>query len=89
MPQMLLEAENKLDLKPFAQIARKQGIIVRYIIQKEKQSKKSHNPSPSGDTWFDDPKNLAYLKNRIEASKTEKHYVIGRNQSVREFFDKI
>ena len=37
MTQMLLQAENRTDLRPFAQIARKQGIVVRYIVQKEKK----------------------------------------------------
>ena len=86
MTQMLLQAENRTDLRPFAQIARKQGIVVRYIVQKEK---KSNNPSPSGDTWFDDPKNLAYLQKKIKASKNDNHYIIQENESVREFFDKL
>jgi transcriptional regulator with XRE-family HTH domain len=66
MVQMLLEAESKLDLKPFAQIARKQGITVRYVAQKEKKSKNPNNPSPSGDPWFDDPRNMAGVMEGIK-----------------------
>jgi len=45
-----------------------------------------NNPSPSGDTWFDDPQNVAYLEDRIESSKNDRHYIIDENQNVREFF---
>ena len=39
MTRMLFEADNKIDLKPFAQIAKKQGIRVVYL-RKEMPEKK-------------------------------------------------
>jgi len=82
----------------YCEMAAKGSVFVKYADNYIKltftkrlprKSKNPNNPSPSGDPWFDDPRNLAYLKNRIETSKTDKHYIIGKNQSVREFFDKI
>jgi hypothetical protein len=80
MVKMLLEAEKKSDLMPFAQIARKQGIVVKYV---------TNNPSPSGDKWFENQKNLSYLDKKIEKAKNDKHYIINEDESVREFFEKL
>ncbi|MDR3013577.1 MAG: hypothetical protein LBU70_10305 [Chitinispirillales bacterium] len=68
MVQLILETENQLDLKPFAQIARKQGIAVRYVREKEKRSTNPNNPSPSGDPWFDDPRNMAEVMEGIRSA---------------------
>ena len=38
---------------------RKTGLVVKDAID--------DNPSPSGDAWFDDPRNIAELSRRIEA----------------------
>ena len=61
MTQMLLEAKSKLALKPIEQIAKQQGFFVRYIapVRTEKKSTNPLNPSPSGDPWWDDPRNVA------------------------------
>ena len=69
MIQMLVEAEKKVDLKSIEQIAKTQGFFVRYIAgnaaRKEKKSKNPLNPSPSGDPWWDDPRNAAMVAERV------------------------
>lgn len=45
----------------------------------------SMNPSPSGDPWFDDPRNIAELSRRIkeyEAGKAGKDIVCDPNKSI-------
>ena len=97
---MLVISPVEFEKKPtkYYEIAQKDSVFVKYASNYIKLSftkrlprkaKNPNSPSPSGDPWFDDPQNLAYLKNRIETSKTDKHYIIDKNQSVREFFDKI
>ena len=69
MIQMLVEAERKVDLKPIEQIAKTQGFLFSYVAQnvarsaprKEKKSTNPLNPSPSGDPWWDDPRNVAHV----------------------------
>ena len=63
MTQMLLEASSKTALKPVAQIAKERGIVFHYVsvTQKEKKSTNPLNPSPSGDPWWDDPRNVAHV----------------------------
>lgn len=43
----------------------------------------SENPSPSGDTWFNDPKNMASVHQGISESKAGK----GRAYSMEEIKD--
>ena len=61
MTQMLLEAKSKLALKPIERLAKQQGFSVRYVapVRTEKKSTNPLNPSPSGDPWWDDPRNVA------------------------------
>ena len=63
MTQMLVEAKSKLALKPIERLAKQQGFFVRYIAaaRTEKKSKNPLNPSPSGDPWWDDPRNVAHV----------------------------
>jgi len=86
MTQMLLQAENKMDLRPFAQIARKQGIVVRYIVQREAKSK---NPSPSGDTWFEDPKNLAEIDKGVQDLRNGRFTAFKTKKELHSFLDSL
>ena len=67
MTQMLLEAKSKLALKPIERLAKQQGFSVRYVApvrnaaRTEKKCTNPLNPSPSGDPWWDDPRNVAIV----------------------------
>jgi len=71
MTQMLLEAKSKLALKPIERLAKQQGFSVRYVapVRTEKKSTNPLNPSPSGDPWWDDPRNAAMVAERVERAK--------------------
>lgn len=53
------------DLAETTRVFVKRGNKVIELVVKETID----NPSPSGDAWFDDPKNIAELARRIEAVK--------------------
>ena len=38
----------------------------------KKRKKNPDNPSPSGDPWFDDPRNMAIVMEGIKSAKEEK-----------------
>lgn len=47
------------------------------------------NPSPSGDTWFDDPENLAALNRGIEDDKQGRTIAMKPNETLDQFLDRI
>jgi len=44
------------------------------------------NPSPSGDPWFDDPRNMAIVKEAIQSAKEESGVVLKSKEDIKKFF---
>jgi hypothetical protein len=65
------EAFTKLSILASAQGKSLKAYIENLLISKADSLKIeiSPNPSPSGDPWFDDPENLAIVKQGIEEIK--------------------
>ncbi len=68
---MPAEAFTKLSILASAQGKSLKAYIENLLISKADSLKIeiSPNPSPSGDPWFDDPENLAIVKQGIEEIK--------------------
>jgi len=62
----ILKAINALPTRERMQIVER---VIRTIRLDERVS---DNPSPSGDPWFDDPRNIAILDEAIQDSKEGK-----------------
>ena len=54
--------------------------------KKPKRKENSDNPSPSGDTWFDDPRNIAGVKEAIQSAKDEQGIVLASKEDINEYF---
>jgi hypothetical protein len=54
-------------------VAERMKIIEQVIrsIRLEKPKENRENPSPSGDPWFDDPRNIAIVKEGIKSAREE------------------
>jgi len=59
---------------------------VARAIRLEKPS--SDNPSPSGDTWYDDPRNIAIVNEGIKSAKKEKCVSIEESPTLSAIFAK-
>ena len=58
------------DLSFFNDLAKLRGWKTRTrATRKQKVSTNPDNPSPSGDPWFDDPENMAMLREAIAEAK--------------------
>jgi hypothetical protein len=56
---------------------------------RRKFPKRPDNPSPSGDPWFDDPKNLALVDERVLAMKEGKSKTVAVLKTKQEVHDFI
>jgi len=54
-------------------------------LPKTSKSKNPNNPSPSGDTWFDDPQNLAAIEEGLKSKSSG--VVIRSKKELNEFLD--
>ena len=87
--------------KKYYEIAAKDSVFVEYANNyiklafikhlPRKKVKNPNNHSPSGDPWFDDPRNLAMLEEAIKESENlnKKLYSPKESESMHEFFDRI
>jgi hypothetical protein len=48
----------------------------------------SDNPSPSGDPWFDDPRNIAIVKEGIKSAKQAKCVTVEESPTLSAIFSK-
>jgi len=46
--------------------------VIRAIRLEKPDSANPNGPSPSGDPWFDDPRNIAIVMEGIQSAQTEK-----------------
>ena len=49
-------------------------LVLAKRLPRVRKLKNPNNPSPSGDTWFDDPRNMAEVMKGIESLKYERTY---------------
>ena len=95
---MLVVSPVEFEKSPskYCEMAAKDSVFVKYagnyiklafIKQLPRRPKNPNNPSPSGDVWFDDPKNLAIVENGIKNIGKEKGILITGEQELRKFFD--
>ena len=49
-------------------------------------TKNPNNPSPSGDPWYDDPRNVAAVKEAIQSMKEEDGIVLKSKEEIAEYF---
>jgi len=47
-------------------------LVIAKRLPRVRKSTNPYNPSPSGDTWFDDPRNMAIVERAIANSKNAK-----------------
>jgi hypothetical protein len=47
---------------------------------------KSDNPSPSGDSWYDDPRNIAIVKEGIKSANEDKGVVLTSKEDIKNYF---
>ncbi|MCL1947971.1 MAG: hypothetical protein FWF51_12615 [Chitinivibrionia bacterium] len=82
----------------YCEMAAKDNVFIQYasnyiklavIKHLPRRHKNPNNPSPSGDVWFDDPQNLAYLEERIKNIGKEKGVLITGEQDLRKFFESL
>jgi hypothetical protein len=77
----ILKAINALPTKERMQIVER---VIRSIRLNDPVS---DNPSPSGDSWFDDPRNIASLDEAIQSAKEDKRErtILSSREEIREF----
>ena len=86
-PTAILEAINALPTDERMEIIEKVIHTIRLEgAKKPKRKKKPDNPSPSGDPWFDDPRNIAIVMEGIQSAKEEKGIVLTTKEDIKEFF---
>ena len=77
----ILKAINALPTRERMQIVER---VIRTIRLDEKVS---DSPSPSGDPWYDDPRNIAVVEEAIQSAKEGKgeRIVLSSKEEIREF----
>ena len=81
----ILEAINALPTAERMKIVEQVIHTIRLEIPKRKK-KNPNNPSPSGDPWFDDPRNIAIVKEAIQSAKEENEIVLASKKDIKEYF---
>ena len=66
----ILKAINALPTAERMKIV--EQVIHTIRLEMPKRVTNPNNPSPSGDPWFDDPRNIAIVKEAIQSAKDEK-----------------
>lgn len=87
-------ALQKLSIMAASQGESLKAFIERLLIEKAENLKIEvlTNPSPSGDEWFDDPKNLAEIESRIQAykeGKTEVTVTLRSTEEIKDFISNL
>ena len=57
------------------------------LVVSPRKPKNPNNPSPSGDVWFDDPKNLAIVEDSIKNIGKKNGTLITGEYELKRFFD--
>ena len=60
----------------------------KLVPKKPKRKKNPDNPSPSGDPWFDDPRNVAIVMEGIQSAKEEKCVTVEESPVLSAIFSK-
>jgi hypothetical protein len=83
-PTAILKRINALPVDKRMKIVEK----VLRTIRLENPQKNPNNPSPSGDPWYDDPRNIAIVMEGIQSAKEEKEkgIVLKSKEDIKEFF---
>ena len=55
-------------------------------LERQGRAKNPNNPSPSGDPWFDDPRNITVVKEAIQSAKDENEIVLSSKKDIKEYF---
>ena len=84
MTTAILKAINALPTAERMKIV--EQVIHTIRLEMPKRTKKPNNPSPSGDPWFDDPRNIAIVKEAIQSAKDENEIVLTSKQDIKEYF---
>jgi len=79
----ILKAINAL---PMAERMRLVEKVIRTI--RLEKPEKPENPSPSGDPWFDDPRNIAIVMEGIKSAETEKCVSVEESPTLSAIFSK-
>nr|WP_320059786.1 hypothetical protein [uncultured Bacteroides sp.] len=87
-------ALQKLSVMAASQGESLKAFIERLLIEKAESLKIEvlTNPSPSGDEWFDDPKNLVEIESRIQAykeGKTEVAVILRSTEEIKNFISNL
>jgi hypothetical protein len=85
----ILNAINALPTEERMEIVEQVIRTLRLESPKEPKRKKNpNNPSPSGDPWFDDPRNIAIVMDGIQSAKEEKEkgIVFKSKEDIKDFF---
>jgi len=80
----ILKAINALPTAERMKIV--EQVIHTIRLEIPKRAKNPNNPSPSGDPWFDDPRNIAIVKEAIQSAKEENDIVLTSKQDIKEYF---
>jgi hypothetical protein len=84
--------------KKYCEMAEKDSVFVKYANNYIKlsftkrlprKSKKNNNPSPSGDTWFDDPRNLAAIEEGLQDIKSGRSTTLKTKKELHNFLDSL
>jgi len=80
----ILKAINALPTAERMKIV--EQVIHTIRLEMPKRAKNPNNHSPSGDPWFDDPRNIAIVKEAIQSAKEENDIVLTSKQDIKEYF---
>jgi len=100
---MLIVSPVEFEKTPtkYYEMATKDSVFVQYadnyikltfakrLPRKPKTPKSPNNPSPSGDPWFDDPRNLAMVEEGIRDLKSGRGTLLKTKKELRCFLDKL
>ena len=56
------------------------------VQKKPKRKKTPDNPSPSGDPWFDDPRNIAIVMAGIQSANEDGETVLKSKEDIKNYF---
>ena len=79
----ILKAINALPTAERMKIV--EQVIHTIRLEMPKRTKNPNNPSPSGDPWFDDPHNIAIVKEAIQSAE-DNEIVLASKKDIKEYF---
>ena len=82
----ILKAINAL---PTAERMRLIEKVIRTIRLEKPDSVNPTGPSPSGDPWFDDPRNVAIVKDAIQNADDGREIVLTSKEEIKNYFSNL